>query len=233
MPGGSKIPTPLSSLFPAPEPATLAGRTVLLGQLRVADLVELERRLAGLVPHPRDGLPAAADDPDPATRPARLRAAARAAREWPPAFGGAACRDLLATPAGAGAYLLVALNAHDDVPAEDAAEVAERMTAADWATLDRIAWGVPPWEELEREAAAAEGLDDPPDGDLADWGEVVYAAIREARLSYDQVLGLYVGQLQHLRRRGLPCEGLRGRTFRSLREARAWQASRGGAPPAA
>jgi hypothetical protein len=189
---------PLSAVLPAPRRLVLGGRACLVGELRLVDLAALEAWAAEQMEHPLAGLPPAAYDPEPATRRGRLLAIWPAARAWPPRFGAGACRDLLASPAGMVATVLVALRRFDASVDEAAAgQIAGSMTPAEWGAFYREAYGSPAWREVLAEL-------DPDDdaGDPVDWCEAVDEVSRERGWSYDQVGALTIGQWRCVRSHG-------------------------------
>jgi hypothetical protein len=182
----------LSLCLPRVEIVALAGVARPVMELRLCDLADLQGWLADQVPHPLAGVPPAWADPDPATRPDRLKAAWRRAREWPPKLGTPQAGEVLGTPAGLVAFVLVCLRRCDpSVTATDAAEVAAKMGPAEWATLRRIAWGRQPWEELREELdpSAAEDPGPPPD-----WAEGFQDLAATTGWTFEQIGELTVTQ---------------------------------------
>lgn len=157
----------ITACLPRVELLSLAGTVRPVMELRLRDLADLQGWLSDHVPHPLRDVPPAWADPHPETRRERLQAAWQQAREWPPKLGTPQAGEILATPAGLVAFVLVCLQRCDaTVTATEAASIAAGMSGAEWAALRRVAWGRQPWEELREELdpdAQAEDSGPPPD----------------------------------------------------------------------
>jgi len=197
------IPFCLSELLPEPVALDLAGQEYRVGPLRLRDLAALERWLALAAPDPLRDLPPREADPAPATRRRRLAAARDAAASWPPRLGTPAAAELLETGRGAVAYLWILLSRHQDLTVARARDLAGRLTAAEWAALDRIAWGEPPLEAILREVDP-EAFGGDPEAAPRDWGETIDRLARERGWTYAEVGELTLAQLACAERHGRP-----------------------------
>lgn len=173
-------PVPLDLLFPRPVLVTLAGEPFAASELTLGDLALLQSWLRQAAPHPLRDLPPPWADPEPGTRRARLVDAWHAAKAWPPAVGDGDDAAYLGSPEGRAVFLVLVLGKHDEsFTAERAAGLVGRMSAADWAALRRVAWGVPPWRELAGELDDVWAEHQARRSEPADWGELVVEAVRD------------------------------------------------------
>lgn len=194
-------PYALSELFPSPEGLTLAGRAVAVRPFRLRDLLELERQLASLAPSPWEMM-ATPDGTPPPKR--RCREAMKAARDWPPRMGSDAARELLVTVGGSAAFLMACA---DGLSADEAIDLAAAMTAADWAAVGRVAWGIRPAEAIRRMVEGTpEGEGDAPP-EPVEWAAIVETLARKRNLGYEAVLDLPLVQVGHMLREGEPPAG--------------------------
>jgi hypothetical protein len=209
---------PLTLCLPCVQFLTLAGTVRPVQELRLRDLADIQGWLADQVPHPLAGLPPAWADPDPDTRRARLWAAWRAARDWPPRLGTAAAADVLATPEGLVLFTLVCLRRCDDqVDATSAASIAAGMAPEEWASLRRVAWGRQPWEELRDELDPDATADS--DGPPPDWCEAFHEVAERTGWTFEQIGELTVSQYRVIRSGTAPVyRGLTRRAGESLEQ---------------
>lgn len=213
---------PITSILPRPRAVALAGRVYALAELRLVDLAELQAWLELAAPHPLAGLPHVANDPDPATRRARLVVAWHAAKEWPPVYGSDAARDLLASPGGAVAFVWLCLRRHQpDTPLDEAANVAAAMTAEEWRELRRVAYGVPIWRQLIGELDP-EWSDSP--ANAIEWGEAFERLSADRGWTYEQIGEMTLSQWRNYCTGGKPPEyRARPRRGESVRDLMARQ----------
>lgn len=180
---------PLDVLFPRPVLVTLAGIPYRAGPLTLGDLADLQSWLRQAAGHPLAGLPPGHMDPDPSTRRARLVSAWHESKRWPPEVGSGDEPPYLESPEGRAVFLVLCLKRYDDsFTADEAAMLAEEMTAGDWANLRRIAWGIPPWRELAGELdpvwlehqikSAADG---------PGWSEAIVKVMQEGKYGYAEI----------------------------------------------
>lgn len=210
---------PLTRVLPAPVVIRLGGRLVAVGELRLIDLAELQQWLTDQVPHPLDALPPAGLDPDPESRRSRVLAAWEAAKDYPPRFGSASARPLLASAAGLVRVLGLCLRRGDPAATEaDALDLATAMDALDWARLHRVAYGGESWQELLREL-------DPPADDPApppNWVEAILDVVEHRHWTFEQVGHLTLSQWRALRGGAnafaYRCEPRPGETLAEARE---------------
>lgn len=194
----------ITSVLPRPRATVLAGRIYALSELRLVDLAELQAWLELAGPHPLAGLPCTENDDDQATRPARLRAAWRAAKEWPPIYGSNESRDLLASPGGIVAFVWLCLRRnHPEIELDEAAEVAAAMTAENWRELRRIAYGVPIWRQLIGELDP-EWSDSP--ANSIDWGRAFEELSAERGWTYEQIGEMTLSQWRNYCTGGKPAQ---------------------------
>lgn len=199
------VPTSLATLYPQPRSLRLAGLDLVVAELRVKDVAELEAWLAE-ASDPLRNLPHASDDPDPDSRPQRLDTAEQAALVWPPAVGSPEADALLATLRGRVAYLQVILSRENpDLVRDDYLTLARGMTSGEWASLDRVAWGVHPLKTIRQEKYQADGRHP-----LADWGELLDVLSRERGWTFDEISNLTMGQLAVAARHGKPLDSTEG-----------------------
>lgn len=178
----------LDDLFPRPMLVQLAGEPYLVSELTLGDLATLQGWLRSAAPSPLAGLPRPTDDPDPASRPDRLRAAWWAAKAYPPELGTDEETLYFASAEGRIVFLLLCLGKHDEtIDAERAADLAARMTAEDWTQLRRVAYRVPVWRELAAELDPDWAEDQIRRSETPDWGERIISALKMAGHDYTEV----------------------------------------------
>lgn len=194
----SRDAVPLDWLLPRVRFVPLGGMSRPVAELRLRDLADLQGWLADQAPHPLRDVPPERLDPEPETRRARLQAAWKAARDWPPRLGSEDAAALLESPAGRVAFVAVCLRRCDpSVTAEDAATVAAAMDAAEWANLRRVAWGLQPWRELQGELDPTSL--DAPDAGPPDWTEAFHEIAGRTGWTFDEIGALTLGQYRAIR----------------------------------
>jgi hypothetical protein len=187
-----RLQAPITRVLPVPRAIPLGPGLRVVNEMRLRHLAELQAYLEEADPHPLDGLDPAWADADPATRPARLKAAWDRAGEWPARLGTSRGSILLGSPAGRANFL--ALNVREYDPGfglTEALELLPRVTPSQWARLVRIAWAIHPRMEI-----AAELAPDTSPAKPSDWWKQAHAAAGEyaAALVFPQLGELYLGQ---------------------------------------
>lgn len=199
----------LGSLIDEPESVAFAGRTVIVGEIRLRDIGGIERALTRLVGDPMDLLPGAGDDP---AAPAYFRSLRRAkvrADALPIRWGTPLAAALLATLPGQAAYLAVVLARTEPAIAGDPIEclsLAVAATADDWAALDRVAWALSVSDLIARKVqGAGDPGDDDGDGDdpaPVQWGVWVASLAKHFHLAPAAILDLTLSQFRNLASEG-------------------------------
>jgi hypothetical protein len=186
---------PITRVLPVPRPVTLAGRTYLADELQLKDIAQIQGWLEQQTPHPLEGLPPVWADPEPATRPDRLRAAWTRAAAWPVRFGSP--EAWAALDGDAGRLLLLHLTvgkADPDFGVADSAGLLPGIAPAEWSALLRVAFATTPTMELAAE------LDDSQRDPLrlTDWCEAFDLVHQHRVLSYREIGELYLSQWRNL-----------------------------------
>jgi hypothetical protein len=181
----------LTRVIPVAVPVALAGRTVLVWPLRLADLALLQgwiRQIAA--PSPLSAVRAALLSADAAGRARLLRRAYDRAESWPVRYGSAEGGALFNSEAGLLYFLAVALARSTPIEACDPEELVAALDPVEWSELLAAAWGTEPLDELER-------LLDPdaltPGEDL-NWGEAFAETARDTGWTFAQIGELTVSQ---------------------------------------
>jgi hypothetical protein len=194
---------PLTRLVPIPRAIPLGGSVRVVAELRLRDLAALQAWLEDAEPDPLEDFPALGEDPDPATRPARLHAAWEAAGTWPARLGTDRGGDLLASPGGR-AYLLSLCLARGGDPCPGLAEsllLLDGITPTQWGRLIRIAYGVTPREWIAAELAPDRSPPKP-----VDYAKAFDQLLEYRGLTYDQAADLTLSQWRLVCSGGKPAE---------------------------
>ncbi len=194
-------------LFPEPIPVPMAGSVWLVSQYQVRDLAGIEAMAS--VPARLDFWTALADIStieDAGSRRARLRTLHSQAERG---FDAAGLAEVLTTPAGRVESLRRSLaKAHDGLTPQSAVEIALRMTPAEWATFDRIAWHANPIDEAANEIDREIGVNATDDrkGDPGAFRKTFFNVIRATKYTPDQIGALYLSQWDAILSAGEPRE---------------------------
>lgn len=200
---------PITAILPVPRAVTLAGRSCVVGELRLGDLAELQAWLEERADHPLAAEPA--DD-----RRAQLAAAWPAAAAWPIRLGSDEAAPHVATRAYRRAFLWIALRRHNpDLEPGDIDAIEAAATPAEWAALQRVAWAVSPKAEIVAEVAP-----DPSPSTGTDWVDVLYRIMDSLKYTPDQVRDLTLGQFRALASGGKPADQGREATARAAQARR-------------
>lgn len=237
-------PAPLDLIFPRPVLVTLAGEPFRASELTLGDLATLQSWLRQAAGHPMEAIPPARSDPEPGTRRARLLAAWRAQKAWPPLLGSDDDAALLDSPEGRAVFLVLCLGRHDPAfDAERASALAARLAEAEWAALRRVAYGLPPWRELAAELDPAWAEDQAAAAGDPDWAAVVCAAVASAGLDYAAIerwtptqlrlfaSGGVLGEYRAAMRPGESKEAFEARMVATFSDAGPVSPPGGGSPP--
>jgi hypothetical protein len=160
----SKNP-PISRVIPVPRVVILGGGPRVADELRIGDMARLQAWLEEQTPHPLAEIPPEWADPEPRTRPARLKAAWEASASWPIRYGTAEGSRLLGSTEGRAYFLTLCLRRSDPgFGLADALGLILRIAPLEWAALRRVAYGLTAREEVAEEIAPDAGP-----GKTANW----------------------------------------------------------------
>jgi hypothetical protein len=194
----------LLECFPQPRPVILQGRLRIAAQLKVADLVQLDAFLAAQAGDPFAELARCAGD----ERRKALRRAYNAAEQADgvaPIETAEGRERLFTSIDGAATFLLLVLRDDPDPPsATEAQDLTGTLTADEWLTLERIAFGLDALDELGGLIDDEIGLELPPPQEAPrssrrrTWRHVLFDLCRQLHYTPDQVGALYLTQLRIL-----------------------------------
>lgn len=192
----------ITQLYPRPKAVTLGGRTFLVGEMRLADLVALQGWLDGRWESPLEPLRPLLDAMDGPGRLAALRGIWDACEAGPPAWGKPEATELLRTGAGIVETFRVILGTHHpELTAADVLAVAESTSPAEYAAM------LGAWRRTEPidEVAWMLGMDEGSDrGSPIGWPQVVCELCEAYGWTLDHVLTLTLGQIRVARSGGKP-----------------------------
>ena len=170
----------LADCRPRAVAVTLGGARFKALALRFKDLATLEALAAEMEIYPGDGLEPPSGDADRAPYRSVLRAAYDAALAWPPDSSSPAFVRTLASVRGAAELLYAVLRSHRPRPTRaECRDLASVATAAEWARVERVAWGAHPFHSLSRLVDIEAGIvEAPPASDSGGWSAALAALAR-------------------------------------------------------
>lgn len=194
---------PLTRLFPRPRPVTIAGRTFLVGEMRLADLVDLSEWMEGRWECPLEALRPSLGTMDDRARRDALRGVWDACEAGPPTWGTDEGMRMLATAEGIARTFVVILRTHQPgLTLEEIREVAEATTPEEYGEM-LAAWRrVEPIDEL----SAMLGMDQGDRGRPIGWAQAVCELCEATGWTLDYALTLTLGQIRTFRSGGKPIE---------------------------
>lgn len=192
---------PITLLYPRPRPVTLAGRTFLVGEMRIADLIDLQDFLDRRHQCPLEVLrPRIVGLPEP-ERMEVLRGVWKAVEKGPPRYGTPEASAILDSVEGiAESFRLVLRTHHPEMTLAQVREVAESTTPDEYEAMVRAWRRVEPIDEL----AWLLGMEEGEKGSPIGWAQAVCETCEHFGWTLAYVETLSVSQFRTARAMGKP-----------------------------
>lgn len=196
-------PVSITTLFPRPREVTLGGRTFLVGEMRLADMVDLQGFLDDRWDDPLAAIRPALAGMDEADRKKALRGVYDACEAGPARWGTEAGWAILATAEGIVETFRLCLRWHNPAMSyEEVVAVAEKTAPDEFAAL-KAAWYRP---DPADEVLAMLGLDDGERGGPIGWAQAVCELCETYGWTLEYARSLTLGQIGAARGCGKPRE---------------------------
>ena len=196
-------PVSLTTLFPRPRPVTLAGRTFLVGEMRLRDLIDLQAWIDSRWESPLDAVRPSLEPMGERERMDALRGLWDACEAGPPMWGTDEAMRILNCPEGIAETFYVVLRTHQpEMTLIQLREVAESTTPEEYMAM-LTAWRrVDPIDEL----AWMLGMDDAGKGNPIGWAQAVCEMCETYGWTLEYAESLTLRQISTARGCGKPKE---------------------------